>query len=95
LKDLFEVGRASAQTFMKAIGEIQPVGGTHFVYRASLLLFLDAMREAPEFEEAFRAACGKPMPRRKPGRLEWPCHSTCVASCCVISPKYRALARKA
>jgi hypothetical protein len=40
---------------MKAIGEVQPVGGAHFVERSSLLSFLDAMIDAPDFDQAFRS----------------------------------------
>jgi hypothetical protein len=39
---------------MKAIGEGQPVGRAHFVERDSLLSFLDAMIDAPDFDQAFR-----------------------------------------
>ena len=42
------------QTLMKAIGEVQPVGAAHFVERDSLLSFLDAMIDAPDFDQAFR-----------------------------------------
>jgi hypothetical protein len=54
IEELFGVGRATAQTLMKAIGEVQPVGGAHFVERSSLLSFLDAMIAAPDFDQAFR-----------------------------------------
>ena len=55
IERLFGVGRVTAQTLMRAIGEIQPVGGAHFVERTTLLNFLDAMIEAPDVDEAFRA----------------------------------------
>ena len=54
MEELFGVGRVTAQTLMKAIGEVQPVGGAHFVERSSLLGFLDAMITAPDFDQAFR-----------------------------------------
>ena len=54
LEALFGVGRASAQSLMKAIGEVQAVGGAHFVERPALLQFLDAMIAAPSVEEALR-----------------------------------------
>ena len=54
IERLFDVGRATAQTLMKAIGEVQSVGGAHFVERSSLLAFLDEMIVAPSVEEAFR-----------------------------------------
>jgi hypothetical protein len=55
IEELFSVGRATAQTLMKAIGEVQPVGGAHFVERNSLLGFLNAMIDAPDFDQAFRS----------------------------------------
>ncbi len=43
IEHLFAVGRATAQTLMRAIGEVQSVGAGHFVGRTSLLTFLDEM----------------------------------------------------
>jgi hypothetical protein len=54
IEELFGVGRATTQTLMKAIGDVQPVGGAHLVERSSLLGFLDAMIAAPTFDLAFR-----------------------------------------
>lgn len=54
IEALFGVGRASAQSLMKAIGEVEVVGGAHFVERPALLGFLDAMTRAPSVEEALR-----------------------------------------
>ena len=54
IEALFGVGRASAQSLMKAVGEVQAVGGAHFVERPALLAFLDAMIAAPSVEEALR-----------------------------------------
>lgn len=54
IERLFGVGRATAQSLMKAVGEVQPVGGAHFVERSSLLGFLDEMLAAPELEAALR-----------------------------------------
>ena len=54
IERLFGVGRASAQALMKAIGEVQTVGGTHFVDRTSLLRFLDEMTAADSVEAALR-----------------------------------------
>ena len=54
LEALFGIGRASAQSLMKAIGEVQAVGGAHFVQRPALLAFLDAMIASPSVEEALR-----------------------------------------
>ena len=47
LEALFEVGRVTAQTLMKAIGQVQVVGGAHFVERSALLDFLDKILAAP------------------------------------------------
>lgn len=54
---------------MKAIGEIQAVGGTHFVDRGSLLSFLTEMVEAPSVEEAMRRRTGQAAPVRRTGPL--------------------------
>jgi hypothetical protein len=54
IEHLFNVGRATAQTLMKAIGEIQSVGAAHFVERSSLLGFLEEMISAPSVDEALR-----------------------------------------
>lgn len=74
LEKLFGIGRASAQTLMKAIGAIQAVGGAHFVERPSLLGFLDAMIAAPSVEQALQARMleAEPPPRPKPLRVPLP-----------------------
>ena len=74
LEHLFGVSRASAQTLMKAIGAVQAVGGTHFVDRASLLAFLDAMIAAPSMEAAIRArlAGAEPVPRPRTLKVSLP-----------------------
>ena len=54
IERLFGVGRAAAQTLMRAIGGVQAVAGAHFVERSSLLAFLDEMIAAPAIDEAFR-----------------------------------------
>src|SRR5579875_742727 len=41
IEQLFGIGRASAQSLMKAIGEVQAVAGAHFVERPALLAFLN------------------------------------------------------
>lgn len=71
---LFGVGRATAQTLMKTIGEVQSVAGAHFVDRPSLLAFLDAMIQAPSVDEAMRArvAMAEPVPRSKALRVSLP-----------------------
>ena len=74
IERLFGVGRATAQSLMKAIGEVQPVAGAHFVGRNSLLSFLDAMLVAPDLDRALRERMleAAPAPRPKPLRLALP-----------------------
>ena len=74
LEHLFAVGRVTAQTLMKAIGEIQSVGGAHFVERSSLLSFLDQMIAAPSVEEALRSRllAAEPPPKRQVLRVTLP-----------------------
>ena len=74
IERLFDIGRVSAQALMKAIGEIQPVGGAHFVERSSLLLFLDEMIAAPSVEEGLRTRMleADAPPRSKPLRIHLP-----------------------
>ena len=74
IEDLFGVGRATAQMLMKAIGEIQSVGGAHFVERPSLLSFLDAMIAAPSVEQGLRTRMleAEPPPKPKPLRVSLP-----------------------
>lgn len=74
LERLFGVGRATAQSLMKAIGEVQPVAGAHFVERSSLLAFLDTMMAAPNFDETFRSRIREAEipPSRKPLRVALP-----------------------
>jgi hypothetical protein len=74
IERLFGVARATAQSLMKAVGEVQPVGGAHFVERTSLLGFLDAMIEAPDFDEAFRSRMREAdaPPSSKPLRIALP-----------------------
>ena len=71
IEELFGVGRATAQMLMKAIGEIQPVGGAHFVERPSLLSFLDAIVATPSIEEDLRNRVleAEPPPKPKPLRV--------------------------
>ena len=80
LEDLFGVGRATAQMLMKAIAEIQPVGGAHFVERPSLLSFLDAIIAAPLVVEGLRSRMleAEPPPRPKPLRVSLPEWETIV-----------------
>ncbi len=68
------MGRATAQTVMKAIGEVQNVAGTHFVDRTTLLAFLSDMIAADSVEEGLKArllvADAPPAP--KPLRVSLP-----------------------
>ena len=54
---------------MKAIGEVQAVGGTHFVDRASLLGFLDQMVAADSVDEALRLKHDTAEPVARPSTL--------------------------
>lgn len=72
LERLFEVGRASAQTLMKAVGEVQTVGGAHFVDRAYLLDFLDEMVAADLVEEALSRRLERATPILRPAPLRIP-----------------------
>ena len=80
IEHLFDVGRASSQTLMKAIGEVQRVGGGHFVDRSSLLEFLNEMVAADSLEGAFRARLmgAEPAPRSKPLRVSLPADLRCA-----------------
>ena len=68
------MGRATAQMLMKAVGEIQPVGGAHFAERPALLSFLDAMIAAPSVEEGLRNRRleAAPPPKAEPLRVSLP-----------------------
>ena len=74
IERLFGISRASAQYLMKAIGEVQAVGGTHFVDRASLLNFLDQMVSADSVDKALRSKheSAEPVPRAGILRLSLP-----------------------
>ena len=69
IEHLFDIGRASAQNLMKAIGEVQIIGGTHFVDRTSLLDFLNEMVAADSLESALRFRLDKAIPVSRPARL--------------------------
>ncbi len=74
IERLFGISRASAQNLMKAIGEVQAVGGTHFVDRVSLLNFLDQMASADSVDMALRSKheAAEPVPRPSPLRISLP-----------------------
>jgi len=69
IEHLFGIGRASAQNLMKAIGEVQTVGGTHFVDRTSLLNFLEEMIAADSVEAALRSRFDQAAPVNRPATL--------------------------
>ena len=74
IERLFGISRASAQNLMKAIGEVQAVGGTYFVDRASLLSFLDQMAGADSVDTVLRSRhdAAEPVPRPSPLRISLP-----------------------
>ena len=59
---------------MRAIGQVEVVGGAHFVERPALVTFLDDMIAAPSVEEALRArmAGAEPPPKPKTLRVSLP-----------------------
>lgn len=69
IEALFGIGRASAQSLMKAIGQVEVVGGAHFVERPALLRFLEEMIRAPAVEEALRRRLEEAPPPPKPKTL--------------------------
>jgi hypothetical protein len=74
IEQLFSVGRASAQSLMKAIGDVQMVGAAHFIDRASLLRFLAEMIDADSVEDALRSRHidAEPVPQPKTLRTTLP-----------------------
>ena len=74
IEKLFGIGRASAQSLMKAIGQVQAVGGAHFVDRPALLAFLEEMVQAPSADEALRSRLlgAEPAPRTRTLRVSLP-----------------------
>ena len=74
IEELFGIGRASAQSLMKAIGQVEVIGGAHFVERPALLLFLDGMMDAPSVDEALRRRMleAEPPPKSQTLRVSLP-----------------------
>ncbi len=74
IEELFGLSRASAQTLMKAVSQVEVVGDAHFVERPALLAFLDEMIAAPSVEEALRQRVleAEPAPRPKTLRVSLP-----------------------
>lgn len=65
IENVFELKRAAAQQLMKAIGEIQNVGGVHLVDRNTLLAFLEQIEQSADPEAARREKIllAEPVPR--------------------------------
>jgi hypothetical protein len=74
IESVFEIKRAAAQLLMKAIGEIQNIGGTHLVDRASLLRFLESLEQAdnPETARRERILLSEPVPHPRHLKLTLP-----------------------
>jgi hypothetical protein len=74
IEDLFGVGRATAQSLTKAIGEVQAVAGAHFVDRSNLLAFLDSMIASPMVEASLRKRLieAPSPPHRRPLKVALP-----------------------
>jgi hypothetical protein len=70
IEDLFNVSRPSAQTIMKAVGEIDNIGGVYTLPRAALIAYLERMIKAddPGAEHNQLIATSSPVPR--PRRLQ-------------------------
>jgi hypothetical protein len=74
IEALFQVGRVSAQSLMRAIGEVQSIGAAHFVERTAVLAFLDEMLAAQSVADGLRAKvrAAEPPPRPRPVRVHLP-----------------------
>jgi hypothetical protein len=65
IENVFDLKRAAAQQLMKAIGDVQNIGGVHLVDRNSLLAFLDQIDQAdnPEAARREKLQLAEPVPR--------------------------------
>jgi hypothetical protein len=74
VESVFEIKRAAAQLLIKAVGEIQNIGGTHLVDRASLLRFLESLEQSDNLETARRERIllSEPVPRPRHHKLTLP-----------------------
>ena len=72
LEELFEVKRVTAQSLMRSIGEVQYIGGTHFVGRDVLLGFLDEMVKADNIASALQTRLLQAEPPPRPRKLANP-----------------------
>ncbi|RZU29810.1 hypothetical protein [Edaphobacter modestus] len=74
IERVFCVSRGSAQTIMRAVGEIQDLGGKHVVSRASLLSYLDVLITADDLglEHRARLNTSLPVPRVRLLKMQVP-----------------------
>ena len=74
LERVFGVQRATAQSLMRAIGEVQNVGGTYIVSRGAILGYLEELDTAPNLTVAHRERMqlAEPVPRPKSLKIDLP-----------------------
>ena len=68
IENLFDVRRVTAQSLMRAIGELSNVAGAHLTSRSSLLDFVDYVLASDDMEVAVRAridTAAAPPPQKK------------------------------
>lgn len=70
LQNLFDVSRASAQSLMKAIGDVQQLGPIHVVSRSSLLSYLESLIAADDLTKMHRDRLVQSAPVPRPRRIE-------------------------
>jgi hypothetical protein len=70
LERVFDLKRASAQLLMKAIGDVQSIGGTHMVSRNAILSFLETLYTSNDPESARRELILLAEPVPKPRLLK-------------------------
>ncbi|RZU29056.1 hypothetical protein [Edaphobacter modestus] len=70
----FCVSRGSAQTIVKAVGDVQDLGGKHVVSRSSLLAYLEAMINADDLHLAHKTRLDtyEPVPKVKGLQIKVP-----------------------
>ena len=74
LERVFGVQRVTAQSLMRAIGEVQNVGGTYIVSRGAILRYLEEVDTAPDLTVAHRKRMqlAEPVPRPKSLKINLP-----------------------
>ncbi|WP_124846795.1 hypothetical protein [Acidipila sp. EB88] len=74
LERVFAVQRVTAQSLMRAIGEVQNIGGTYLVSRAALLRYLEAVDSADDLTAAHRERLlfAEPVPRPRSLKVDLP-----------------------